>query len=87
MEEVYDLIRSKNTELCKFSGKSFGEIMPHFIISLDEMCLMSYCHGNLRVFAASDKKKQEKLLQDCCCSITVVHMGTVAGTTGPTMFL
>ena len=62
MEEVYDLIRSKNTELCKFSGKSFGEIMPHFIISLDEMCLMSYCHGNLRVFAASDKKKQEKLL-------------------------
>ena len=61
--------------------------MPHFIIRLDEMCLMSDCHGDLCVFAASDKKKQEKLLQDCRCSITVVRTGTVAGTTGPTMFL
>ena len=48
---------------------------------------MSNCHGNLRVFAASDKKNQEKLLQDCRCSITVVYTGTVAGTTGPIMFL
>ncbi len=70
-----------------FRENHFGEIMPHFIIGLDEMCLMSDCHGNLRVFAASDKKKQEKLFQDCHCSITVVRMGTVAGTTGPTMFL
>ena len=85
VEEVYDLMRSKNTELCKIFGKSFGKIMPHFIIGLDEMCLMSYCHGNLRVFAASDKKKQEKLLQDCCCSIAAVRTGTVAGTTSPTM--
>ncbi len=37
--------------------------------------------------AAADKKKQEKLLQDCHCSITAVRTGTVAGTTGPTMFL
>ena len=61
--------------------------MPNFIIGLDEMCLMSGCHGDLRVFAASDKKKQEKLLQNCRCSITVMHTGTVAGTTGPIMFL
>ena len=61
--------------------------MPHFIIGLDEMCLMSDCHSDLRVFAASDKKKQEKLLQDCHCSIPVVCMGTVVGTTGQTMFL
>ncbi len=87
VDEVYDLMRTKNTGLCKLSGKSFGEIMPHFIINLDEMCLMSDCHGDLRVFAASEKKKQEKLLQDCHCSITVVRTGTVAGTTGPTMFL
>ena len=84
---MYDLMRTKNTGLCKLSGKSFGGLMPHFIIGLDEMCLMSDCHGNLRVFAASDKKKQEKLLQDSRCSITVVCTGNVAGTTSPTMFL
>jgi len=48
---------------------------------------MSDCHGDLRVFAASDKKKQETLLQDCRCSITAMRTGTVANTTGPTMFL
>ena len=53
----------------------------------NEMCLMSNCHGDLRVFAASGKKKQEKLLQDCHCSITVMRTGIVADTTGPTMFL
>ncbi len=86
MEEVYTFMRTKNTGLCKLWGKSFGKIMPHFIIRLDEMCLMSDCHGDLRVFAASDKKKQEKLLQDCRCSITAMRTGTVANTTGPTMF-
>ena len=62
--------------------------MPHFLIGLDEMCLMSDSHGDLRVVASADKKKQEKLLQDSRCSITVVRTGTVAGTTtSPTMFL
>ena len=87
VDEVYDLMRTKNTRLCKLLGKSFGELMPYFIIGLDEMCPMSDCHGDLHVFAASDKKKQEKLLQDSRCSITAIRTGTVAGTTGPTMFL
>ncbi len=78
-------MRTKNTGLCKLSGKSFGEIMPNFIVGLDEMCLMSDCHGDLRVFAAANKKKQEKLLQDCCCSITVVRTVTASGITGPTI--
>ena len=61
--------------------------MPHFLIGLDEMCLMSDSHGNLQVVASADKKKQEKLLQDSRCSITVVRTGTMAGTTGPMYFL
>ena len=80
-------MRTKNTGLGKLSGKSFGEVMPNFIIGLEEMCLMSDCHSNLRVFAAADKKKEEKLLTDCRCSITVVHTGTASGITGPTIFL
>ncbi len=87
VDEVYDFMRTKNIGLCKLSGKLFGEVMPNFIVGLDKMCLMSNCHGNLQVFAAADKKKQEKLLQDCRCSITVMHTGTASGITGPTIFL
>jgi hypothetical protein len=87
VDKVYDFMRTKNTGLCKLSGKSFGEVMPNFIVGLDKMCLMSNCHGDLRVFAVADKKKQEKLLQDCRCSITVVRTGTASGITGPTIFL
>jgi hypothetical protein len=61
--------------------------MPNFIVDLNKMCLMSDCHGNLQVFAAANKKQQEKLLQDCPCSITVVRTGTASGITGPTVFL
>ncbi len=87
VDKVYDFMRTKNTRLCKLSGKSFGEVMPNFTVGLDEMCLMSDCHGDLRVFAAADKKKQEKLLQDCRCSITVMRTVTASGITGPTIFL
>ena len=87
VDKVYDFMRTKNTGLFKLSGTSIGEVMPNFIVGLDKMCLMSVCHGDLRVFAAADKKKQHKLLQDCRCSITVVRTGTASGITGPTIFL
>jgi hypothetical protein len=87
VDEVYKYLRTNNIGLCQKSGKTFGEVMPEFLIGLDEMCLMSDAHGDLRVVASADKKKQEKLLQDSRCSITVVCTGTMSGTTGPTYFL
>jgi hypothetical protein len=87
VDEEYNLLRTSNTGLCKRSGKSFGEVVGHFIAGLNEMCLMSDAHGDLRVFGSADKKKHEKLLQDSRVSITVVRTGTVAGNTGPTIFL
>jgi hypothetical protein len=39
------------------------------------------------IFGSANKKKHEKLLQDLRVSITVVRTGTVAGDTGPTIFL
>jgi hypothetical protein len=87
VNEEYNLLCMSNTGLCKRSGKSFGEVMGHFIVGLDEMCLMSDAHEDLHVFGSADKKKHEKLLQDLCVSITVVRTGTVAGDTGPTIFL
>ncbi len=61
--------------------------MGHFIVGLNKMCLMSDAHGDLRVFGSANKKKHKKLLQDSRVSITVVKTGTVAGDTGPTIFL
>jgi hypothetical protein len=53
-------LRETNIGLCKKSGKTFGEVMAHFIIGLDEMCIMSDAHGDCYVIAASDKKKHER---------------------------
>ncbi len=87
IDEEYDLLHTSNTGLCKRSGKTFGEVMGHFIVGLNEMCLMSDAHGDLRVFGSASKKKHDKLLQDLRVSIIVVRTGTVAGDTGPTIFL
>jgi hypothetical protein len=83
----FKVLREKNIGLCKKSGKTFGEVMAHFIIGLDEMCIMSDAHGTLTVIGSFDKKKYEKLLQDSRVSITIIRTGTAAGTTGPTIFL
>lgn len=61
--------------------------MSHFIVGLDEMCIMSDFHGNAHIIGSADKKKHEKILQDSRISITMVRTGTVAGTTGPTIFV
>ena len=47
VDEVYRYLRTKNTGLRQKSGKTFGEVMPEFLIGLDKMCLMSDAHGNL----------------------------------------
>ena len=86
VDEVYDFMRTKNTRLCKLSGKSIGEVMPNFIVGLDKMCLMSDCHGNIRVFAAADKKKQEKLLKTAVAQ-SLPCAPEPSGITGPTIFL
>ena len=50
------------------------------------MCTMSDARGALRVIGSAEKD-HDKLLQDCRQSVTIVHTGTTARTTGPTIFL
>ena len=85
--DLYNGLETKNTGLCNKTNKTFPWVMHHFIIGLDEMCLMSDAHGTLHIIGAADKKKHEKILQDSRVSITIVRTGTVGGTTGPTIFL
>ncbi len=76
------------TGLCQKSGKTFGEVMSHFIVGLDEMCIISDFNGNdALIIGSADKKKHEKILQDSHISITIVCTGTGSGTTGPTSFV
>ena len=38
--------------------------MQHFVLGLDEACIMADAGGNIKIIGASDKKKHEKILAD-----------------------
>ena len=61
---VYNIMRIESTGLGKKSGKSFGEVMQHFIVGIDEMCIMTDAHGDLRVIGAASKIKHEAIIAD-----------------------
>jgi hypothetical protein len=63
VDEVYNYLRTNNTGMCQKSGKTFGEVMPHFLIGLDEMCLMSDSHGDLRVVASLGLQLESRRLE------------------------
>ena len=87
VDSVYKDLWERNTGVCPVTSRSFGELMPHFLIGLDESSICADHAGNLKIIGAANKKKHEKILQDSRLSITMVRTGTVAGTTGPTIIL
>jgi hypothetical protein len=58
IDQVYDELQDINLGKCKMSGKTFGEVFEHFVIGLDEMCIMSDGH-NMMVIGSRDKAKHE----------------------------
>ena len=81
-------LRQKNTGICKCGcGKTFGELIDHFVVSGDETCVMASKTGVVRIIGAAAKKKHEAKIQDCRESITMFRTGNAAGDTGPTIFL
>ena len=86
-ESCLNLLRKRNTSLCKKSGKSFGEVMHHFIIGGDESCFMASANGDCRVIGSRNKKKHEKNIADTRASITAYRTGAVGGSQGPTVML
>jgi hypothetical protein len=79
-------LRRNNTGVCPVTGKTFGELSPHFLIGGDEECLLA-SDGNVSVIGDKQKKKHEKRSADSRVSITLYRTGTAGGTTGPTAFL
>ena len=72
VESLYAEMRVKNTGVCRVTGKTFGELIPHFIVGLDEMCLLSDAHGDLRVIGAANKSKHEAMIADRYVSLICV---------------
>jgi len=56
IDNEYNFLREKNCVVCAKTKKTFGELMKHFIIGLDEMCIMSDVRGSLRVIGSAEKK-------------------------------
>ena len=86
-ESALSYLRRLNTGLCRLTRKSFGELIHHFITGGDETCLQACEQGKVSVIGSTGRKKHEKKTCDSRCSVTLYRNGSVAGDTGPTMFL
>ena len=63
-EKALLFLRTKNTGVCNKTGKSFGELIDHFILGGDEMNLIADADGELRIVGEKGKKKHEKKVSD-----------------------
>ena len=61
---MFNKLRRKNGGLCKKTGNTFGELMQHFVLVLDEVCIMAYAGGNIKIIGAANRKKHENILAD-----------------------
>ena len=61
---MFNDMRRKNGGICKKTGKTFGELMHHLVLGLDEACIMADDGGNIKIIRATDRKKHENILSD-----------------------
>jgi len=80
-------LQAQNTCVCQKSGKTFGELIQHFIVGGDETSFMACETGAVHVIGSVGNRKTEKRTVDSPQSITMYQTGSVAGDTGPTVFL
>jgi hypothetical protein len=80
-------LRTRNTGVCNLTVKTFGELNHHFISGGDETCLQASANGTVHVIGSTGRKKHEKINSDLRVSIKTYRTGSIAGDTGPTIFL
>ena len=86
-DKALRFLREKNTGVCNKTGKSFGEVIEHFVLGGDETCLMADADGELRIMGEAGKKKHEKRGNDSRISCTMYRTFNAAGNNGPTGFI
>jgi hypothetical protein len=52
-DSALDELRRRNTGLCNKTGKTFGELIQHFIVGGDETCFMPCEQRTVKVIAAA----------------------------------
>jgi hypothetical protein len=82
-----DDLRRRNLGVCNLTGKTFGELIRHFIFGGDETCMQACANGVVKVVGSAGRKKDEKKTNDSRVSITMYRTGNIADVTGPTIFL
>lgn len=55
VEKALDFLRRENTGVCRKTGKTFGELVHHFIVGGDETCFQASDSGDCMVVAAHGK--------------------------------
>lgn len=86
-EDALNFMRQNNTGRCRRTGKTFGELIIHFIVGGDESGFIANADGVIRVVGDRSKSKHEKNCADSRSSITLYRTGCVAGNNGPTAFI
>ena len=56
VDETYNTLRYENNGVCKNIGKTFGEVVPHFIIGIYQACLMADATGYCHIYVSATKK-------------------------------
>ena len=85
VEGAYEFLRKHNKGKT-LDGKSFGEVMPYFILGGDETGLLA-SNADVTIIGDKQKKKHEVATAGSRQSITVYRLGSAAGCDGPTAFL
>ena len=69
------------------TGKSFGELIKHFMIGLDKTCLIADSDGEMIIIGKFGKRKHKKMPGNFRASAKMCHTVTSGGSNAPTLFL
>ena len=85
IDSAFNFLRNNNLGTT-LDGKSFGEVMPHFVLGGDETGLLA-SNGDVSIIGDKAKRKHEVSTAGSRTSITVYRCSNAAGNDGPTGFL
>ena len=69
-----------------FPKEEFSKVWDHFMLNLDETCVLA-SEGTANIVRASKTSKQENIIEDSRESITTMRTGSAGGSSGPCIFL
>ena len=78
-------LRKENTGLTP-NGKTFGEVIDHFVMGGDETCFLASA-ADVKIIGDKEKPKHDLPTGSSRTSATIYRLGSTAGATGPTAFL